>query len=193
MEEVKKTEPKNLIGKAEQKSEIAQKVVVSDEPLVKEDPYGGTLTKTNYLLFGLLLLSVIVFIAGLGLMIYYIVKCSQNGDTLTFSKIKLGVIILSVGFVCVVLFGILKGTVEAKRRAAYSSKHQTKKLEKFEPKERQAEGAKRGQSTSETTLTISETKEDYRYCPHCHARIPQSTGMFCPKCGKRINEVSFEE
>ena len=193
MEENTKNEPKNLIGTASRRDELSQKTVVSDEPLVKEDPYGGTLTKTNYLLLGLLVLSIATFIFGLGIMIYNIVKFSASGSALTFNKIKLAVILLIVGFAAVVVFGILKGIVEAKRRAAYSSKHQTKTLQKFEPKEHVAEAAKRGQSTSETTLTITETKEDYRFCPHCHARIPQSTGLFCPKCGKRINEAQIND
>ena len=181
-------EPKDLIGKSGQKDELAQKVVVTDEmPVGLDDPYGGYLKKTNILVLACFVLSIFAFMLGIFLMIYYVVKFSSAGTTLTFEKIKLGVFVLLIAFPAVILFGFLRSIVEKKRRSAYSSTHQTKKFDQFQPKEREAESAKKGQSSSETTLTISETKEDYKFCPHCRARIPQSSGLFCPKCGKRLD------
>ena len=185
----KQNEPKDIIGTAGQKEEIAQKVVVSNAPLAEEDPYGGTLKKTNILVFSCLVLSVCAFMLGLFLMIYYVVKFSSAGTTMTFEKIRFGLFLLLFGFVLMIIFAIFRSMVEKKRRSAYTSTHQSKTFEQFKPKEITTESAKKGQSTSETTLTITETKEDYRYCPHCHARIPKETGLFCPKCGKRLNST----
>ena len=190
----KQNEPKDIIGTSVQKDELAQKVVVSEEmPAGSDDPYDGYLKKTNFLVFVLFVASIITFALGLILMIYYVIKFSSSGAALTFTKIKLGVIVVSAGFASVVVFGVLRSIVEKKRRGAYSSKHTTKTFEKFEVKQHEAEGAKKGMSTSETTLSISETKEDYKYCPHCHARIPKSTGLFCPKCGKRLNSAPMND
>ena len=189
----KQKEPKDLIGTAGQKQEIAQKVVASGAPLNAEDPYGGTLKKTNILVFACLTLSVCAFMLGLFLMIYYVVKFSSAGTTMTFEKIRLGLFLLIFGFVLMIVFALLRSLVEKKRRNAYTSTHQNKTFEQFKPKEVETESAKKGQSTSETTLTITETKEDFKYCPHCHARIPKETGMFCPKCGKRLNAVPMND
>ena len=190
MEEIENTEPQEVVIEKDNKADVVKKASAPNENLVKKDPYSGKLAKTNYLLLGLLVLSVCLFIFGFGLMVIYIVRYGEN---ITISKIKLGVILLSVGFALVVLFGVLKGVVESKRRAAYSSKHKKVNVEKFEPKEIQTESAKRDQATSETTLNITDTKEDYRFCPHCHARIPKSTGLFCPKCGKRLDEKPLND
>ena len=189
----KQNEPKDLIGKSGQKEELAQKIVVSDAPLGAEDPYGGTLKKTNILVFACLTLSVCAFMLGLFLMIYYVVKFSSAGTTMTFEKIRLGLFLLIFGFVLMIVFALIRSLVEKKRRSAYTSTHQAKTFEQFKPKEVETESAKKGQSTSETTLTITETKEDFKYCPHCHARIPKETGMFCPKCGKRQNAAPIND
>jgi len=187
--------PNDIIGMSGKKEDdSAQKVVVTEDvPTGNDDPYDGYLRKTNFLVFGLLILSIAAFAFGLILMIYYIIKTSSASTTLTFEKIKLGVYLLSFGFVAMVGFGYARTIVEKKRRSAYSSKHTTKTFEQFKVKEHEAESAKRGMSTSETTLTVSESKEDYKYCPHCHARIPKSSGMFCPKCGKRQNSAPMHD
>ena len=193
--DISQPKPNDLIGMGGKKEDdSAQKVVVTtDMPFSSDDPYDGYLKKTNFLVFVCLILSIAAFALGLVLMIYLIIKISSAGTTLTFEKIKLGVYLLVFGFVAMVGFGYARTVVEKKRRSAYNSKHTNKSFEQFKVKEREAEGAKKGMSTSETTLSISETKEDFKYCPHCHARIPKSSGMFCPKCGKRQNSAPMHD
>ena len=189
-EELEKSKPENHIGTAERRGELSQQIIVGEEvSLDDSDPYGGKLKKTNIFLLALIILSSITLAAGLGILIYKL----AIGAEMNFANLKLGIIISAAGFVAVVVFGILKTIVENKRRASYTSTHTTKINEKFEPKKVETESAKRGLSTSETTLNVSDSKEDYKYCPHCHARIPKSSGMFCPKCGKRLDSAPIND
>ena len=192
--EPKQNGPKDLIGMGGKKEDdSAQKVVVSNEmPIGNDDPYDGYLRKTNFVVFVGLILSIAAFVLGMILMIYQIIRMS-SGTSLTFERIKTGVYLLAFGFVGMVGLGYARTVVEKKRRSAYSSKHTNKTFEQFKVKEHEAEGAKRGMSTSESTLDVSESKEDFKYCLHCHARIPKSSGMFCPKCGKRQNSAPMHD
>lgn len=182
--EQNKNAPKDLIGKGSEKAEITTKTVVDSGSY--EDPYGGTLTKTNWLLLGLIVLSCAALLTG-AIWAGYAAISRASETSFKFALIKTPVIILIVAFIVLVGSCVLKAIVEKKRMNAYSSKHEKKQLIEIKHKEIVTEKAKQGQSTSETTLTIDDTKESSKFCPHCKQKIPQSSGMFCPKCGKRMD------
>ena len=185
-----KNEPKDIIGKAETKSEISTKIVSNDKFI---DPYGGHLKKTNYLLLGLVVSCSILFVVCMVWIGYITISCAINNVAFHFIKISKPMIIIAIDFVLLVIFAILKAIVEKKRINCYSSTHETKQLKDYKPHEISTEKAKLGQSTTETTLTISDTKESFKFCPHCRQRIPESSGMFCPKCGKRMDVAPLKK
>lgn len=186
-EDVKKNQPKDLIGKGEQKAATAAKVVEKDSAPLPADPYGGKLKKTNYLLMGLMAASAVLLVLGVVLILVQVVSCISHNLEFTFAKIKIGLVFSVIGFVVLVGSCILKAVVEAKRRENYSSTYEAKRFETFVAKERTTASAKKGKSTTENELTIEDTHEGYKFCPHCRQRIPESSGMFCPRCGKRLD------
>ena len=165
-----------------------QKTVEEPTPTLKsEDPYGGTLAKTNFLLFAFIVVSVLSILIGAIWISIFSFNCINNDTNFVFEKIQLPTIFLALGFVVLIASCIFKSIVEKKRNSAYSSKHEKIQITGHKPSKVSTEKAKQGQATSETTLSVSNTKEGFKFCPHCKAKIPESSGLVCPKCGKRMD------
>lgn len=179
-----KNKTSNLIDQQEKKDNQNLKQKTSKDDF--DDPYGGTLKKTNFLLFTIICVSAAALVIGVIWILFIII----SKKTINMNLIQLPIIISLLGFAILISACILKNIVEKKRNSSYSSTYQMKDFH-IAQKEITIEKSKKGEATTETKLTITETKEGYMFCPHCKMKIPSSSKIFCPKCGKRLDSTNL--